>query len=110
MSTNATIVTKLENDKGFMAIYLHWDGYPDHTFNMLINHYNTQESVDELMLLGDLSSIDYTIGTCVAYHRDKKEHLDCCFLDNYNDIPDIYSSSEYDYLWDGEKWTYTERY
>jgi hypothetical protein len=55
------------------TIYCHWDGYPEHVGELLVHDYNTPALITELMELGDLSSLDATPASCVAYHRDRKE-------------------------------------
>lgn len=87
MGTQATIARHNE-DGTFDTIYLHYDGYTEHAFNILRQHYNTQELVDALIELGDLSSLneriapdageDHTFmspvrGVTIAYHRDRGE-------------------------------------
>lgn len=61
------------NEEITNIIYCHWDGYPSHVGELLMNNYNTPVTVDALMGLGDLSSLNATLETCDAYHRDKKE-------------------------------------
>lgn len=87
MGTQATIA-RHNTDGTFDTIYLHYDGYTSHAFNMLRQHYNTQEKVDALIELGDLSCIKERIAPApgeqhdfmnpqrditVAYHRDRGE-------------------------------------
>ena len=55
------------------TIYCHWDGYPEHVGELLVHDYNTPALITELMELGDLSSLDATPASCVAYHRDRNE-------------------------------------
>ena len=86
MSTNASIAIQ-RKDGTRTAIYLHWDGYVENAGVILQLAYNTAEKVEELLKLGDLSSLGYyTEPTdekhdfenpqphiCVAYHRDRGE-------------------------------------
>lgn len=87
MSTNATIRLK-RKDGTETGIYLHWDGYTEHTGVILQLAYNTADKVEKLLALGDLSSIGYYTEpkqdsehtfnhpqqcVCVAYHRDRGE-------------------------------------
>lgn len=86
MSTNSTI--KIQRKDGTeTSIYCHWDGYIEGVGVTLQLAYNTAEKVEELLKLGDLSSLRYYTepkkGThdfehpqesvCVAYHRDRGE-------------------------------------
>lgn len=87
MATRSRIIVEQE-DGTFRSIYCHWDGYPDHNGALLVNHYQDQEKCNQLMDLGDLSSLDENIGDeidfnddelreenkqCLSYKRDRKE-------------------------------------
>ena len=56
MSTRAWIAKELDNGK-YRSIYCHSDGYPSHAGMILLKHYDTEEKLDELLKLGDLSVI-----------------------------------------------------
>jgi len=73
------------NDKTITGIYCHWDGQVNHTGRILLEHYNTDVIVKELMKLGDLSSLQEKLNpntnqphnfqnqqenVCVSYWRD----------------------------------------
>ena len=68
MATRSLIAK--QTNEGYKAIYCHWDGYPSHTGAVLVEHYNTPISVDNLLALGDLSLLQPTLETTQAYHRD----------------------------------------
>lgn len=57
MSTRSQIA-KLLPDGKVKSVYCHSDGYPEHNGDILLNHYNTDEKVDELIALGWLSFLD----------------------------------------------------
>lgn len=74
----------------YYGVYCHFDGYPEGVGSVLLKHYKTKNKVDELLKLGDLSSLGENIapntseahtfdkpvtGVCVAYHRDRGEEL-----------------------------------
>ncbi len=98
MSTNAYIA--YEHDDGqFEYIYVHGDGYPEHTGRLLREHYYTREDVRNLMSLGDLSFLDRSIecpmnhswanpvrGYTVAYGRDRGEKNCQSAFDELSDI------------------------
>jgi hypothetical protein len=88
MGTRSSIAIKTED--GIKAIYCHWDGYVDHNGKILKEFYNTKDKVNELIALGDLSSLrqepgeahdfdrgDDSLGLtdnwCMAYGRDRGE-------------------------------------
>jgi hypothetical protein len=72
MATRSLIGINL-NDGITKIIYCHWDGYPEHNGQLLVNNYNSPSVVLDLLGLGDLSSLDATPDQCTAYHRDRKE-------------------------------------
>jgi hypothetical protein len=74
----------LQPDGSILAVYCHWDGYPSHNGKILNAHYTERSKVQELMDLGDLSSLGPEIGEkhdfdappkgqCNAYGRDREE-------------------------------------
>ena len=67
-----SIIAKLD-DKGVQAIYCHNDGYLSNNGKILDQHYQDEDKVDELLLLGDCSSLRDTIEDTNFYHRDKNE-------------------------------------
>jgi len=51
------------NDDGtVLSIYCHWDNYLSHTGKILLNHYQDESKIRELMALGDISSLGAEIG------------------------------------------------
>lgn len=119
MATRSTITARL-SDGRFATIYCHFDGYPEHNGRILFRHYHTQESIDKLIDLGDLSQLaestdcpeDHSFGSpedgfCVAYGRDRGESDTQA---NYAATADQalsenkYGPQEFDYLWDGQHW------
>lgn len=87
MSTNCLIAKQVGNDS-YLTIYCHSDGYPSDTGNMLLEHYNTPEKVNDLLALGDLSILKKKLSpnptlphsfsnrqkdVTVAYGRDRGE-------------------------------------
>lgn len=87
MATRSMIYLQTGKDS-YAGIYCHWDGYLSHNGAILQNYYNTREKVEELVALGNLSSLgrylrapegtqhtfdDPWPNTCVAYGRDRGE-------------------------------------
>jgi hypothetical protein len=72
MGTRSSIALEYA-DGTIKQIYAHWDGYIDGNGHILFNHYNTPEAANELISMGDLSSLDETIETTVFYARDRGE-------------------------------------
>ena len=74
MATRSNIA--IENQDGSVsAIYCHFDGYIDGAGKILQENYNTKEEMEQLIALGDISSLGKTIEETVAYHRDRGEDL-----------------------------------
>jgi hypothetical protein len=55
MSTNSTISIKSGNK--VKTIYCHWDGYLANNGEILLKHYKTAKKVNELISLGNISSL-----------------------------------------------------
>jgi hypothetical protein len=114
MATRSTIAV-LHKDGTVSQIYCHWDGYVSHNGRILQEHYNSLDLAEELVELGNLSSLgkelwpqgdhhsfdDPETGVCVFYCRDRAEtnqapvkfrSLDMYFLEG--------DQEEYNYLFD----------
>ena len=72
MSTRSVIAIANQNNT-VQAIYCHSDGYVEHNGRILQENYKNRETVEQLIELGDLSSLAETINECTAYHRDRGE-------------------------------------
>lgn len=121
MSTPSIIACHTED--GYLAIYCHNDGYPDHMLSMLKNNYNSPEKAKDLVSLGDASCIYERMvpsrdsghsfdhperGVCIFYHRDRGEPWS-------QNAPVIYQKTQllkahyYVYVFENGKWTlYTD--
>ena len=120
MSTNATIAIKNDDDT-YDCIYTHWDGYIDHHGPILLNHYNSEKIVREMIELGDMSqlcdNLNPTLDThsynspeenvCVFYGRDRGEEN----VEPQKNLPFMeYRSqfNEYNYLFQDGEWFVSE--
>ena len=86
MATRSCIGRQNE-DGSIDYIYCHWDGYPAYNGYVLQEHYTDPGKVNQLIELGDLSSLSSEIGEkqdfdnretqnkswCLAYGRDRGE-------------------------------------
>jgi hypothetical protein len=84
MSTRSYIARE-NTDGSFDVIYCHGDSYIEHHGPILLNHYSDPAKVDQLIALGDISSLGPEIGEkltnwysgygaqCRAYMRDRGE-------------------------------------
>jgi hypothetical protein len=102
----------IQNEDGSVtSVYCHWDGYPEHNGDILVNHYKEREKVQKLIGLGSISSLAPEIdapeghsfenpvpGVTVAYYRDRGEN----FNQRQNISPENFFVSdieEYGYLY-----------
>lgn len=116
----------VNTDKSITSIYCHWDGYPEYVGKILLNHYTNPSVINELMNLGDLSSLNENlvpteshtfdkpqVGVCVAYGRDRGERnvnsVICEDLGQYEDLGGD-TGAEYQYLFEDNKWMYRNTY
>ena len=98
MATRSKIA--IENQDGTVtAIYCHWDGYVNGVGKTLFENYD-REKLEQLIELGDISSLGETLDETVAYHRDNGEDLKkntftnvpTLFEDGFTGIDYIYCS------------------
>lgn len=89
------------------GVYCHWDGYPSGVGMVLENHYKDSSKLEQLLKLGDLSELAPTLGTTVAYHRDRGEELSsnwvCPSSEGLVAVMDQYGA-EYAYVFEGGAW------
>jgi hypothetical protein len=62
MGTRSMIAIQNPYSKDVRAVYCHWDGYLEHNGALLFKHYDTSPKVNNLIALGDLSSLGKQIG------------------------------------------------
>jgi hypothetical protein len=55
--------------KDIRAVYCHWDGYLEHNGAILQKHYSNSPKVNNLIALGDISSLRPEIGEKHAFSR-----------------------------------------
>ena len=92
MATRSRIA--IENqDRTISSIYCHWDGYPEGVGATLKDHYSDSKKLQQLIDLGDISSLDNTTSTTVAYHRDRGESLNKARV---NRSLDAFRNSDYE--------------
>ena len=67
MGTRSMIAIENPHSKAVKAIYCHWDGYLAHNGAILNEHYSNSPKVNNLIALGDLSSLRPEIGVQHAF-------------------------------------------
>lgn len=110
MSTRSNIAVR-KKDGTIKVIYCHYDGYVEGVGLALYNHYNNAEKANELIALGDISSLaDSIADTEKESYRTRGEDGDCNAREfkNYKDYCENGQSGweEYIYIFDEEtdKW------
>ena len=121
MATRSRIGLKLD-DGTIKQVYCHWDGYVEGVGLTLVENYNTIDKVEELINLGDISSLGFKLstdephtfdnpaqGVTVAYNRDRGEsgvEAQTLTMDEWMSV--AYSSPiDFYYLFsDGEWWVF----
>lgn len=110
MSTTATICLKNKDDY-ISYIYVHNDGYPQHTLKMLNANYKSRKLAENLIELGNISFLDKSIekptghtygtpikGYSIFYHRDRGESLSNNKAKKVFDIKLLEHKSDYTYI------------
>jgi hypothetical protein len=103
MSTRSRIAIE-KQDGTVTSIYCHFDGYISGNGEILQNHFQDREKVEQLIALGDISSLESDIDETIAYARDRGEDLN---QKQHNDVEDFFSGDieEYGYLFTKDnKW------
>lgn len=72
MSTRSRIGIK-RKDGSIESIYCHWDGYLSNNGKILFRSYQDINKIEELLDLGNISSLSDELNDVVAYMRDKGE-------------------------------------
>jgi len=129
MATRSRIGIRIGNET--RSIYCHWDGYLENNGRILLEHYSDRNKVEELISLGDISSLRESIGKpfghsfdtpveghTVFYHRDRNENWDNVQPQTFTktkslsqymaDCKNYLFSEEYAYVFDTKinKWKY----
>ena len=113
MATRSRIGYVLKDDS-IVSVYHHWDGYPSWLGVTLNKHYNTDDSVKELIDGGNMSS-------CYSdseYDKEKEAFVECAPRPVYyggneetprlsqtlSELAEIDCGEEYVYLWFMNSW------
>ena len=91
----------INTNKNYISVYCHFDGYPSHMLTELENHFNTYEKALELVLHGDISSIEDGVVDC--YYDRGEDWEDLCPFET-NNSNDCFDNS-YCYIFENNKWT-----
>ena len=127
MGTRSMIAIQNPYSKDIRAVYCHWDGYLAHNGAILQKHYSASPKVNNLIALGDLSSLGKIIGNphpfsphgskedealyeaakaegaCTFYTRDRGEDTPFKVFKNLSEACDHYTWSDYFYCFKYKK-------
>lgn len=109
MSTNASVHVKGTDGK-IRSIYIHWDGYVSGVGHTLRDHYNTQDAADDLIHMGDCSSLTETLEDSTFYHRDRNEDWDDVQPGVADDLETSLDRNDqsYNYYFENGEWFYAD--
>ena len=124
MATRAAIIMEVKGkDHSYEGVYLHFDGYPEGAGQVLVDHYDTDAKVKELISHGGISSLGEMIGEkqdfssilssstkqCKFYHCDRGDELDIEELE-HDEISKFADDcgAEFTYLYEGGVWMVKE--
>ena len=127
MATRSAIAIKYGRDT-IKSVYCHWDGYPEHNGRILQEYWFTRILINQLIEMGDISSLGATIGKkvefdatpeyvqndfemaipyqCVFYNRDRGENTSFRTFETEAEFVEHYDEAgiEYFYLFDNGVW------
>lgn len=69
MSTRS-FICKEQPDGSYYGIYCHWDGYLSYNGAILLDYYSDKKKLDELLALGDISSLRENVNPDSALPHD----------------------------------------
>lgn len=102
MSTRSYIGIKNEDDT-LQFVYCHWDGYPDNNGSILLEHYQDEQKIRDLIKKGGMSALEPEIKD-ISYYTDS--HNESINIINFDSIQDLNRTSldlfdiEYYYYFD----------
>lgn len=124
MSTRSNIGI-VNVDNSISGIYCHYDGYLSNNGNILLKFYRSVDVVQQLMALGDLSTLGEKLypnvykphtfnnkqdDVCVSYRRDRDEteEVNCKIFENIGEFENMANNTgaEYQYLFQNDRWSF----
>jgi len=90
MGTRSMIAIQNPHNKTVRAVYCHWDGYLEHNGAILQKHYSASPKVNNLIALGDISSLRPEIGEKHAFSRLETPMDDEAYDKLYGDMTTYY--------------------
>jgi hypothetical protein len=90
MGTRSMIAIQNPYNKTVRAVYCHWDGYLEHNGAILQKHYAQSPKVNNLIALGDISSLRQEIGEKHAFSRHETPMDDEAYDKLYGNMTTFY--------------------
>lgn len=111
MSTHSRI--GIENPNGTItAVYCHFDGFVANNGTILRDHYFNVTKINELIEMGNLSSLGVNLNDSEFYGRDYDDPASstrAITFENRDHYCNEYSNGiEYAYVWNGIEWLVSE--
>ena len=105
MSTRAMIAVR-RKDSFYDAAYLHFDGYPEHTGETLMQHHNTHTAAETLVAGGELRCLDRKTGTPERYANARPPAI----LPTHDSLIEFAKNcgAQYVYVFDDGAWSCKE--
>lgn len=105
MSTRATIAVR-RADRTYAAVYLHFDGYPEHTGALLMANYQTTEEAETLIDGGDIRCLDAELGEAERFADGDPPAI----LPTHDSLMDFARNcgARFVYVFDDGAWSYKE--
>lgn len=100
MATRSRIGIK-NPDGTIVSVYCHWDGYLSNNGRILLNSYNHEDYVYELMTKGDMSFLDDSVSNCKFYEDSRA-------IAHKSEDEFIKEGEDYNYLFKDGKWYYNK--
>jgi hypothetical protein len=104
MATRSFIARYNPDTNDYTAIYCHWDGYPEGVGVTLRDHYTTDNKVQELITLGDISSLGDTLKETESYKMRGDTDTEPRTFNTLDEMFTHYRNCwcEYGYLWEAD--------
>lgn len=102
MATRSNIFCKVGDT--YTKSYCHWDGFIEHNGFIIVNKYNSQKSAEKLVNMGYLMSLSLDDNRIEPAQQGGDQAINCR---NPMEHPEDYFAQDYNYLWDGERWLYS---
>ena len=104
---NLEVMPYIELKKQYLAIYCHFDGYPEGVGKALLSNFRNYKTILNLILGGELSYItEKTVLHYTAWRRETG--VEPKQYDNIDELHDSGYEMEFNYLFKGRKWYWND--